>query len=85
MQIMPDAAAEMEVRDPFDPDENIGAGARYLKFLHQLFNGDLELVLAAYNAGPQKVIQNMTVPPISETISYIRRVKFYYGKLKDSQ
>jgi soluble lytic murein transglycosylase len=85
MQIMPDTAAEMEVRDPFDPDENIGAGARYLKLLHQLFDGNLELVLAAYNAGPQKVIQNMTVPPINETISYIRRVKFYYDRLKDSQ
>jgi soluble lytic murein transglycosylase len=85
MQIMPDTAAEMEVRDPFDPDENIGAGARYLKLLHQLFDGNLELVLAAYNAGPQKVIQNMTVPPINETISYIRRVKSYYDRLKDSQ
>ncbi len=85
MQIMPDTAQELELRNPFDPEENIEAGARYLKLLHQLFKGNLELVLAAYNAGPQKVIQNMAVPPISETISYIKRVKFYYGKLKDSQ
>jgi len=83
MQIMPDTAVELELRNPFDPEENIEAGARYLRLLHQLFNGDLELVLAAYNAGPQKVIQKMAVPPINETISYIRKVKFYYDKLKD--
>ena len=85
MQIMPDTAHDLELRNPFDPEENIEAGARYLKLLHQLFKGNLELVLAAYNAGPQKVIQNMSVPPIGETISYIKRVKIYYEKLKDSQ
>ncbi len=85
MQIMPDTAVEMELRNPFDPEENIQAGARYLRLLQQLFKGNLELVLAAYNAGPQRVIQNMSVPPISETISYIKRVKLYYDKLKDSQ
>ncbi len=85
MQIMPDTAHDLELRSPFDPEENIQAGAKYLKLLHQLFKGNLELVLAAYNAGPQRVIQNMSVPPISETISYIKRVKLYYDKLKDSQ
>ncbi len=85
MQIMPDTAVELELRNPFDPEENIQAGARYLRLLHQIFKGNLELVLAAYNAGPQRVIQNMSVPPISETISYIKRVKLYYDKLKDSQ
>jgi soluble lytic murein transglycosylase len=85
MQIMPDTAHDLELRNPFDPEENIEAGARYLKQLHQLFKGNLELVLAAYNAGPQRVIQNMSVPPISETINYIKRVKLYYDKLKDSQ
>ncbi len=85
MQIMPDTAQDLALRNPFDPEENIQAGARYLKLLHQLFKGNLELVLAAYNAGPQRVIQNMSVPPISETISYIKRVKLYYDKLKDSQ
>ena len=85
MQIMPDTAHDLDLRNPFDPEENIQAGARYLKLLHQLFKGNLELVLAAYNAGPQRVIQTMSVPPISETISYIKRVKLYYDKLKDSQ
>ena len=85
MQIMPDTGRDLELHNPFDPEENIQAGARYLKLLHELFKGNLELVLAAYNAGPQRVIQNMSVPPISETISYIKRVKLYYDKLKDSQ
>ncbi len=58
MQIMPDTAALLDLRNPFDPEENIQAGARYLKSLYELFRGDMELVLAAYNAGPQRVIEN---------------------------
>jgi soluble lytic murein transglycosylase len=86
MQIMPDTAQFLSLRDPFDPEENIQAGARYLKILNELFNGNLELVLAAYNAGPQRVMQNnMTIPPISETINYVKRVKLFYSRLKDSQ
>jgi len=84
MQIMPHTAHDLELRNPFDPEENIQAGARYLKLLSELFKGDLELVLAAYNAGPQKVMEYMAVPPINETISYIKRVKLYYGRLKES-
>ena len=84
MQIMPDTAQFLELQHPFDPEENIRAGARYLKILYEIFKGDLELVLAAYNAGPQKVMQNnMAVPPISETINYVKRVKLYYSRLKD--
>jgi soluble lytic murein transglycosylase-like protein len=86
MQIMPDTAQFLELRNPFDPNENIEAGARYLKWLYDLFAGNLELVLAAYNAGPQRVMQhNMAIPPINETITYVKRVKAYYGRLKDSQ
>ena len=86
MQIMPDTAQIVELKNPFDPDENIRAGARYLKLLQEMFKGDLELVLAAYNAGPSKVIQhNMTVPPIGETINYVKQVKLRYDKLKNSQ
>ena len=85
MQIMPDTAVELQLRNPFDPEENIRAGARYLKVLQELFRGNLELTLAAYNAGPQRVIENMAVPPISETVSYVKRVKLYYNKLKESQ
>jgi soluble lytic murein transglycosylase len=84
MQIMPETGEELALRNPFDPEENIRAGTRYLKLLYELFKGDLELVLAAYNAGPQKVMERMAVPPINETISYIKRVKLYYAGLKES-
>jgi soluble lytic murein transglycosylase-like protein len=86
MQIMPDTAQMVELKNPFDPDENIRAGARYLKLLQDMFKGNLELVLAAYNAGPSRVMQhNMTVPPIDETITYVKRVKLQYSRLKNSQ
>ncbi len=86
MQIMPDTAQIVELKNPFDPDENIRAGARYLKLLQEMFSGDLELVLAAYNAGPAKVIQhNMKVPPIGETLNYVKQVKLRYDRLKNSQ
>ena len=83
MQIMPDTAHDLKLSNPFDPEENIQAGTRYLKLLYGLFKGNLEVVLAAYNAGPHKVMEHMAVPPINETISYIKRVKLYYAKLKD--
>jgi soluble lytic murein transglycosylase-like protein len=86
MQIMPDTAVLLDLRNPFDPEENIQAGARYLKSLYELFRGDIELVLAAYNAGPQRVIENnWAIPRISETVNYVKRVKLYYSRLKDSQ
>ena len=86
MQIMPETGDSLDLKNPFDPEENIQAGARYLKLLHELFKGNLELVLAAYNAGPQRVVQyNMAIPPYNETISYVKRVKQYYDRLKDPQ
>lgn len=86
MQIMPQTGQFLDLQDPFDPSENIQAGAKYLKQLHELFKGNLELVLAAYNAGPNRVIQNnMAVPAIDETLNYIKRVKYFYNRLKNSQ
>jgi hypothetical protein len=83
MQLMPDTARLMKVDDPFDPDDNIKGGTKYLKMLDGIFDGDLELMLAAYNAGPNRVIEhNMKVPPIEETKTFIKKVKYYYGKLK---
>lgn len=83
MQLMPGTAKLMNVSDPFDPDENIKGGAKYLKLLDETFQGNLELVLAAYNAGPQKVIDHkMSVPPIEETRTFVERVKHFYNKLK---
>jgi soluble lytic murein transglycosylase-like protein len=83
MQLMPDTARFMNVDDPFDPEDNIKGGTRYLKYLDETFGGNLELMLAAYNAGPGRVIEyKMNIPPYEETKTYIQRVKTYYNKLK---
>ena len=83
MQLMPGTAKLMKVDDPFDPDDNIKGGTGYLRVLHEVFKGDIDLVLAGYNAGPMRVVEhNMKVPPIEETKNYIKRVKQYYNKLK---
>jgi len=83
MQLMPSTAKLMKVNNPFDPEENIKGGTKYLKMLGDIFNGDMELILAAYNAGPNRVIEhNMKVPPIEETRTFIKKVKYYYSKLK---
>ena len=77
MQIMPETAKFLGIADPFDPRENIFAGARYLKKLLQQFQGSLPLTLAAYNAGPKKVEALKAVPPIEETQQFVRRVMRY--------
>jgi len=83
MQLMPDTSKLMKVENPFDPSENIKGGTKYLKYLEETFQGDLELILAAYNAGPSKVVEHrMNVPPIEETRTFIKRVKQFYNKLK---
>jgi hypothetical protein len=74
MQLMPATTTQFAVRNPFDPAQNISAGARYLKRLLDKYRGSLSLALAAYNAGPQRVAQYGGVPPFAETRSYIRRV-----------
>jgi soluble lytic murein transglycosylase len=85
MQLMPDTARNMSVYDPFDPDDNIRGGTKYLKLLDDTFQGNLELILAAYNAGPNRVKEhNMNVPPFEETRNFIKRVKHFYNKLKNT-
>lgn len=74
MQLMPDTAAMLGVRDPFDPRQNIDGGARYLKELMQRFDNDLPLALAAYNAGTPAVLTHGGVPPYPETREFVRRV-----------
>jgi soluble lytic murein transglycosylase-like protein len=71
MQIMPDMAADWNVKDPFDPQENIGAGTKYLKQLLDKYKGDTKLALAAYNAGPGAVDAANGVPDIAETREYV--------------
>lgn len=74
MQLMPSTAYDMNVVNPFNPEENIEGGTRYLRFLLEKFNGDLTLALAAYNAGPKTVEKYGNVPPISETKQYVKKI-----------
>ncbi len=78
MQLMPGTARELQVTDPFDAYQNISAGTRYLRTQLNTFNGDLQLSLAAYNAGPGLVSRLGRIPRIPETINYIRKVMEQY-------
>jgi soluble lytic murein transglycosylase-like protein len=84
MQLLPQTAARLGVKDIFDPRENIDAGTRYLKELLQLYNNNLTLALAAYNAGPDKVEKYGNVPPYRETVSYVNQVTRKYQKSKSA-
>lgn len=84
MQLLPETAARLGVRNIFDPQENIDAGTRYLRDLLQRYRNDLALTLAAYNAGPERVQQYGRVPPFVETQSYVSRVRRAYGKRKSA-
>jgi len=74
MQLMPATALQFGVADPFDPKENVNAGARLLKQLLQLYGGNLSLALGAFNAGPGKVNQAGGVPDFPETLDYVHKV-----------
>jgi soluble lytic murein transglycosylase-like protein len=74
MQLMPETAAKLGVRDAFDAPSNIEGGTRYLRELLRLYNNDLAKALAAYNAGPQRVEQYHGVPPYHETRAYVANV-----------
>ncbi len=80
MQIMPENFEGLDIADPFDPRQNIMGGVRYVKRLHQRYDGKLPLVLAAYNAGPTVVDQYNDIPPYPETLAYVEKVmKYYYA------
>jgi soluble lytic murein transglycosylase len=82
MQIMPENFKMLNLENPFDPWQNIRAGAQYFKKLYQRFNGKLALSLAAYNAGPTAVDRYKNIPPYQETEEYVRRVLRYYRTFK---
>lgn len=82
MQLMPSTARAMGVEDCFDPKHNINGGARYLKRLLTLFDNNIELTLAAYNAGIGNVREYGGVPPFQETQRYVKKVGAYYRYYK---
>jgi soluble lytic murein transglycosylase-like protein len=80
MQLMPSTARELKVKNPFDPDQNVDAGVRHLKQLLENYGGDVDLTLAAYNAGSGAVARSAGVPHYAETQNYVRRItNLYYG------
>jgi len=84
MQLMPATQRRFGVADPFDPLDNITAGAAYLAWLHKEFGGDLDRIIAAYNAGENAVRRHGGVPPYSETREYVRRVNILYRRYGSS-
>jgi soluble lytic murein transglycosylase-like protein len=82
MQLMPQTASELGVRDAFDPQSNVDAGSRYLRQLLERYNFDLIKALAAYNAGPQRIDQYHGVPPYYETQAYVARIVRDFNKKK---
>jgi len=82
MQLMPPTANDMKVDNPFDPEENIFGGTKYLSLLLKKFNYDKKLAIAAYNVGPSVVAHSNSVPLIPQTRRFVEKVMNYYSKLK---
>lgn len=78
MQLIPSTARRFGVDNIFDPEDNLGGGVRYLKYLMNMFGGDLKLSLAAYNAGENAVDRHNGVPPYPETQDYLRKISEIY-------
>lgn len=83
-QLMPETAGRMLVTDAWDPRENVFGGCRYLRVLANTFNGDLDLTIAAYNAGEGAVIRAGGIPNIAETQDYVVKVKSWYRRYRAS-
>jgi soluble lytic murein transglycosylase-like protein len=82
MQLMPDTAQSVGVRDSYDPAQNVAGGTRYLKGLLDRFSGDVRLAVAAYNAGPGAVEKYGDVPPYAETQNYVQNVMGSYARYR---
>src|ERR1700680_2955656 len=80
MQLMPSTARSLNVKNPFDPEQNVDAGVRHLKQLLENYGGNVDLTLAAYNAGSGAVARSAGIPRFAETQNYVRRItSLYYG------
>lgn len=80
MQLMPNTARQLNVTNPFDPEQNVDAGVRHLKRLLENYGGDVKLTLAAYNAGAGAVARSAGIPRFTETRKYVKRITdLYYG------
>ena len=85
MQLIPATAERFGVRNPYDPEQNIRGGLAYLRWLHGYFGGDVERMVAAYNAGEGAVMKHGGVPPYAETLAYVSRVLYFSGFEKKAQ
>jgi soluble lytic murein transglycosylase-like protein len=79
MQLMPQTARQLNVSNPFNPEENLDAGVRHLKRLLESYGGNVQLSLAAYNAGSGAVARSSGIPRYAETRNYVRRITTLYG------
>ncbi len=82
MQLMPGTAAQYGVSDSYDAQQNINGGVAYLRFLLDMFDGDVRLASAAYNAGENNVLKYAGVPPFAETQVYVQRVGQLYQRYR---
>ncbi len=80
MQLMPATARKFGVTDPYHPVQNVHGGVRYIRYLMSYYEGNVDLVLAAYNAGETQVERYRGIPPFRETRKYIKKVRKYYKK-----